>query len=363
MPTALGIALLYPYMVDQDRLNGGGAEAVTAAGVLLVLLGVTVLLPWVVEFAVRRAPAGSLPWQLAVRRLQLDGGTSGRVVGGIAVAVAGAIALQTIFSSAAEQSRVRTGIDTERISMYVESDGGPERAAQMESALASARGVRDSTTFVQVSGRASGSTGIEAAVASCGELSRLGLKGCRDGDAFVLDEMVSAGGHVRLGTTAEAPVVRVPRSAEEASLPDIGASVVLTPSLVAGLQIPEARTTSLVRFDREVPDVGDAVRDVVADVDPYARANVTFDQIEPGVLTNLRRILFAGAVGVLTMIGAALLIAAVEQLRERRRVLAVLAAFGTRRRTMAFSVLWQTAVPVIMGLLLAVGRDCYSEPR
>ncbi|WP_338399754.1 FtsX-like permease family protein [Streptomyces rimosus] len=63
----------------------------------------------------------------------------------------------------------------------------------------------------------------------------------------------------------------------------------------------------------------------------------------------------AGAVGVLCIIGAGLLITVLEQLRERRRLLSALDAFGTPRRTLGRSVLWQTAVPVVLGLALAVG--------
>ena len=52
-----------------------------------------------------------------------------------------------------------------------------------------------------------------------------------------------------------------------------------------------------------------------------------------------------------------------EQLRERRRLLAVLVAFGTRRSTMSWSVLWQTAVPVLLGLVLAfVGGTGWARP-
>ncbi|MCZ9336452.1 ABC transporter permease, partial [Streptomyces sp. TRM76130] len=52
-------------------------------------------------------------------------------------------------------------------------------------------------------------------------------------------------------------------------------------------------------------------------------------------------------------IGASLLVTQLEQLRERRRLLSALVAFGTRRRTLGLSVLWQTAVPIAVGLLLS----------
>ncbi|WP_437115071.1 FtsX-like permease family protein [Streptomyces flaveolus] len=47
------------------------------------------------------------------------------------------------------------------------------------------------------------------------------------------------------------------------------------------------------------------------------------------------------------------LVSQLEQLRERKKLLSSLVAFGTRRRTLALSVLWQTAIPIGLGLLLA----------
>ena len=61
-----------------------------------------------------------------------------------------------------------------------------------------------------------------------------------------------------------------------------------------------------------------------------------------------------GASIVIGLIGLSLLLTALEQVRERRHLLAVLVAFGTRRSTLGWSVLWQSAVPVALGLGLAV---------
>jgi hypothetical protein len=63
-----------------------------AGGIVLVLIGVTALLPWLLEWVVRRTRAGAVPLQLAVRRLQRDSGTAARAVSGITIAVAGAAA-------------------------------------------------------------------------------------------------------------------------------------------------------------------------------------------------------------------------------------------------------------------------------
>ena len=92
----VGVALLLPGRV----VTGGrvGRPVRVAAGAALVLIGVTGLLPWLVEAVVDRLRGGPVAWQLAIRRLQLNSGTPARVVSGVAVAVAGAIALQMLFA-------------------------------------------------------------------------------------------------------------------------------------------------------------------------------------------------------------------------------------------------------------------------
>jgi ABC-type antimicrobial peptide transport system permease subunit len=76
-----------------------------------------------------------------------------------------------------------------------------------------------------------------------------------------------------------------------------------------------------------------------------ANRSEAYDKIRTG--------LFVGAAGVLGLIGASLLVSQLEQLRERRKLLSSLIAFGTRRRTLTLSVLWQTAIPIGLGLALA----------
>ncbi|CAM5392894.1 hypothetical protein STENM327S_06731 [Streptomyces tendae] len=69
---------------------------------------------------------------------------------------------------------------------------------------------------------------------------------------------------------------------------------------------------------------------------------------------TIRTGLFVGAACVLALIGASLLVSQLEQLRERKKLLSALVAFGTRRRTLSMSVLWQTAIPIVLGLLLSM---------
>jgi hypothetical protein len=68
---------------------------------------------------------------------------------------------------------------------------------------------------------------------------------------------------------------------------------------------------------------------------------------------SIQRGLLIGSIAVLALIGASMIVSQLEQLRERKRLLASLVAFGTRRTTLSASVLWQTAVPVALGLTVA----------
>jgi hypothetical protein len=265
----LGFALLAPLLHSSGRLAGAVGQAEAAAGVVLVLVGVTALLPWIVEAVVRRAPDGPLPWLLAIRRLRSDEGTTGRIVGAIGLAVAGAIALSIVFSAAQAAIRVRFTPQQAR-TLYVGLH-----------APTAARARRDLAALRRTAGVAH----------------------------------VSATTDHLHGATA------------------VAANVVLR----------SAGATSVARL-----------RDRAAALDPLAQVETTTGGGSTAhALSDLRRVLFAGAIVVLVMIGASLLVAAGEGLRERRRALAVLAAFGTRRATVAWSMLWQAAIPIAGGLLLA----------
>jgi len=90
----------------------------------------------------------------------------------------------------------------------------------------------------------------------------------------------------------------------------------------------------------------------------------------------VRRGLTVGLVLVLLLIGLVLLVSVGEQLRERRRALAVLAVLGLPRRVLVGSVLAESGLPVVLGavvaavtgaalgsvLLVIVGRAALPDP-
>ncbi len=371
----VGLAVLLPLMDGMSRTGSVRIEIEIAGGVVLVLSGLAALLPWGVEALVRRLPGGRLPWQLAVRRLQLDSGSAARVVSGITVAVAGAIALQSLFGSA-QHEYVRPGPqDPHRAQMIVETDEVPSAGAdQMTARLRSTPGVRSvhALSEAQLTLRRNGSDIDQATslvVGDCPALREIAVIGrCTDGDAFSVPS--SHAGPLVPGTMAfvqaywsrndssfrwRVPGHLMPAGPRNDPNGNRRTGILLTPAAMrrSAMTAP-LRPEFYLHTDPGRADAFDQVRTAAAQLDPFSSAivlNATHIDTTYGVI---HRGLLIGSTAVLVLIGASLLVTTLEQLRERRRPLAVLAAFGVRRRTLTLSVLWQTAIPVAVGLLLAV---------
>lgn len=96
------------------------------------------------------------------------------------------------------------------------------------------------------------------------------------------------------------------------------------------------------------------IRNTAARIDPAMAEHSSVDNPHDAQYSSVRNGLFAGAAITLLLIGSGLIISTVERLQERRRVLSTLDAYGTRRSTLGLAVLWQTALPVVLGLGLAL---------
>ncbi|MGV9252189.1 ABC transporter permease [Streptomyces sp. NPDC003697] len=376
---AAGLGLLYP-MVGQGRAHGDFNQYLVTGGVLLLLVGVTALLPWVVEAVVARLGSGSVSWQLAVRRLQVSSGTAARLVNGIAVAVAGAIALQMLFAGVESDYTEPTAYDLTRAQVQVSlSQGLP--ADGTAAAFAATPGVRHATVlsegYVGDRPAANGADDesrvvVQTTIGDCAALREVAaLPSCRDGDAFFVQQaddpatakLARPGRRLWFDLSPGSGSGPAPRWTVPANLrrvrpvedPSGGrhTGFLATPAALPDGAPAAARGNVWLRLDDSVPDVRENVRDTAARVDPLARVAVLTQTTQSDQFTSLRTGLFVGASCVLALIGASLLVSQLEQLRERRKLLSCLVAFGTRRRTLGLSVLWQTAVPIALGLLLA----------
>ncbi|NUP18543.1 MAG: ABC transporter permease [Streptomyces sp.] len=382
LPPLAGLAMLYP-MIGKGRGNGDFNKYLVTGGVLLLLIGITALLPWVVDAVVVRLGKGALSWQLAVRRLQLSSGTAARMVNGIAVAVAGAIALQMLFTGTQSQYTKATGEDPARVQMQVEfSDRKPLSGVERE--FTGAKGVRAAVNLANLQygdARRDPENSNGLTVGDCTALRELAtLPSCKDGDVFVTRTRSHYG---------------TPSNADEIALVKPGRRLYIDPSyggdttergiealwtVPANVRVVEARKDSLqnyngllvtpaalpakaapalfsegvyVRLDPSVPDSREYARNVAARIDPLAGTYSWSATQENEKYTSIRTGLYVGSAFVLALIGASLLVSQLEQLRERRKLLSALVAFGARRRTLSLSVLWQTALPVGLGLALA----------
>ncbi|MGA5201728.1 ABC transporter permease [Streptomyces variegatus] len=370
-----GLALLFP-MVGQGDDGGEFNQYRVVGGVMLLLVGVTALLPWVVETVVARLGSGGIAWQLAVRRLQLSSGAAARMVNGIAVAVAGAIALQMLFAGVEGNYTRASRYDVSRAQMSVDLPNDADASAVIGK-YRDTEGVRKVTALSDVylgDRRGEADSYIQITVADCASLREVAtLPSCRDGEVFAVQgsEDDSEGAHLaKPGTTLWADPedsgrsgdrrasFTVPQKLRQAQSREDPTGYQRGGLLVTPGALPEklAAFTSpqlFLSLDSSIPDAYDHVRNTAARLDPAVQP-MTWQSIESNDrYATIRTGLSVGAACVLALIGASLLVSQLEQLRERRKLLSALVAFGTRRRTLSLSVLWQTAIPIGLGLLLA----------
>lgn len=358
VPPAAGLLLLMP-LVGEVTSTGEPVDVPrVTVGFVLTLLGVALLLPWVVRATVGRWRGGPVAWQLAIRRLQLHSGSSGRMVNGIAVAVAGAIAVQMLFTEIEPSYTRQTGDE-----LWADTQIGAVGAAgpALRARLGTATGVADMVMTWEIPLGSSSRTKDVLLVADCADLRRLAaVPTCRDGSLYrtaAAAEVPAAGISVDLPTSTPRwrvpPVTATVGSARTA----YGASfegLLATPTAVPAQWLVDTRVNVMLLTDPGHPDAAEKVRNEVAAADPAADVTTISNTTVSDQFDTVRRALLVTAILMLLLIGLSLFVGIGEQLRERRRILAVVAAFGTRRRTLGWSVLWQTAVPVALGLAVAV---------
>ncbi|MFE7181159.1 FtsX-like permease family protein [Streptomyces erythrochromogenes] len=380
----VGIGLLLP-MGGRGNDHGRFNQWQVSGGVVLLLVGITVLLPWLLERFVGKVSGGPVSWQLAVRRLQVDTGGAARLVNGIAVAVAGAIALQMLFAGVEGDYTKSTGQDPGRAAVAVIPHGGyGSRLDGLAERIAAVPGVTRAVPLTSTQGARQVPAEEETVHVTIGTCDALGevavLDSCKEGDAFVLTGSASTeafyGGRAGPGDelfvgnvrgygaeTADSPAPakwKVPAGARtvagrEDPTGQLRSGLLVTPS-AAPKEIgdfPDLRI--FVQVDESGPDALDRARNAVFKADPFVTAMTLRDSTQTAGFSSIRTGLFFGAAAVLVLIGGSLFVSQLEQLRERRKLLSSLVAFGTKRSTLSLSVLWQTAVPIAVGLVLAAG--------
>jgi hypothetical protein len=361
VPPLVGVPLLY--LVGQDTGSSGTGLVI---GVVLLLLGIPLLLPWLVQRMLSRPRSETVALQLATGRLGVDAGTAARVVAGLAVVLAGAISFSTLLTAAASRYSAPPRDAARALEVDLDASLPVTETDRIAGRLRAAPGVTGvlSVRRASVAARNGQSTAV---IASCPVLrAHLSLPSCVDGQVFLRDsDFVEPGEQIRLSADndpARGPVRLVlPAGARTIpALSDIdvlSSDIYLTPA--AARQVPAAVTDReiLVSFDPSRPDTTDLIRDAVGPVRPQAKVYDPrpddLDSEDVRTYRTIRQALFAGAVLTLAVAGATMLVLAIEQIRERRRPLAALAAAGVPRIVLTRSVLWQNAIPVALAVVLA----------
>ncbi|MFI0823406.1 FtsX-like permease family protein [Streptomyces roseolus] len=391
---AAGAAFLVPLMGDVEATQTDLDTVGVVTGTTLALIGLTTLLPWLVEAGVKRLGKGPVAWQLAVRRLQLSSGTAARAVSGVVVAATGAIALQMLFQAMESDFTQLTGQDSSRAQIVFGTDAETaDDARAVIDRVERTEGVAGVIGTVQSTVWRPGplKKGEEFApmaslrVGDCASLREYAtLPSCEDGDVFVFLAHGAQGNpddsHVtraaRPGATVALrdphphpdepkrpagapPLWRIPADARvvdsrpaPTGMYEYG--VLATPSALGTAVLDEPDAQVMVRLDPSVPDAAEFVRNAAADIDPTSHVSDLKDTERDAAFSSVRTGILVGSTLTMLLVAASLLVSTLEQLRDRKRLLSSLVAFGTRRSTLSWSVLWQTAVPILLGLALAV---------
>ncbi len=366
VPVVAGPAILLTQA--GSRNHNGTWLPLVITGAALLLLGIPALMPWLLERVVARLRGGRPAVQLAIRRLQLDSGTPARVVAGIGVVLAGAIALQAVLASQANKyDRRFDSLNSvmPQLLMYIEDGVGDETI----DAVRSVPGVTEVIASRQLTLRVDDNNMFGAVVVDCEVMLRyLNAGRCTDGDVFRAGPEPSG---LSPGRTASVVDVRtvvstgttwtVPSDVREVSysteIYNIGGALLITPGALRGIPLSSMTANLSIRTDTADPDVVEHVRNAVAPLAWRAQTYSPFASVDSTTLDLYRTIrgaLLGGALFTLLLAGVSMLVLALEQVRERRRPFAALAATGVPAGTLARSLLWQNTVPVLVAVVVAI---------
>jgi hypothetical protein len=197
------------------------------------------------------------------------------------------------------------------------------------------------------------------------------IGGCADGDAFYVVPSRGATaptGKVRVRSSlhdneARGPEWTVPATLKVVRSGDTAQAaegrLLVTPGALGGLALPDSSAAVYVSGTGDPQVLTD---NVARAVNPLAwNATVTtsdylkdYAERDERMMASFRAVLLTATLFVLAVAAMSLLMLSIEQISERRRPLAALSAAGVPISVLARGSLWQTAIPVVVGVVLAV---------
>jgi hypothetical protein len=365
--TTIGVLFLATTLAF-ERGNGDTPAALAlSVGSVFLLVGVAALLPWLVERLVERLNGGSPSWQLAIRRLQLDSGTASRVVSGLVVVLAGTILILGVVTSLdSGTDRQATPDGLAAVPVRVDTTAAHEaEVGRLVSAVPGVTGVHPARNLTFRSGEERN----YLVVGDCVALrARANIGACSDGDVF--SPVAGRGGAAPIGKLrlqsysredeANGPEWTVPAGVKVVPASDAeGDSLLVTPGALGGLALPDSSVTVYVSGTGDVQALTDNVARAVNPLAWNASAGKSdylddFRTHDRQMVESFRSVLITASLFVLAVAAMSLLMLSIEQISERRRPLAALSAAGVPIGVLARGALWQTGIPVVVGVVLAV---------
>ncbi|MFD8972044.1 FtsX-like permease family protein [Streptomyces sp. NPDC059593] len=352
--------------------SGGSANAVLVPGAVLVtgaglVLGLAPITAWLARRIATTTK--SLPLALAMRRTEVDPGSSVRVATGLVLLVFGASLTQGVLIELNQVSR-RTD-PVQEYSLPVAELSAQQRtqltalsdvdahgfAAQswvrtLELDLPRVRGVVATCAQIAAFSR-TGSGCIDNKVLRIKDPTLLADKDARLGNSFQF--LLSNGGKLDITVPQDALTVRAYQPSEFA-----GPSLLIPPSLLPeGAVISDAR---LVLVSDADPATIRSVLDGIGAIAPTASVDpvgIVIDSLAQ--LTVIRSLLAVGMVLGLVIGVAAFVVSVADRAMERRGQVTALALLGARAGTLRVVQVVQVVLPLVVGLGAAIVTGWLAE--
>nr|WP_042182368.1 FtsX-like permease family protein [Kibdelosporangium sp. MJ126-NF4]CEL14939.1 putative integral membrane protein [Kibdelosporangium sp. MJ126-NF4]CTQ93467.1 putative integral membrane protein [Kibdelosporangium sp. MJ126-NF4] len=328
-----------------------------AVGASMLLVGVPAVLPWLLDRCLSWWRGFGKPsWQLATRRLQLEAGTSARVVGGAGVVLAGAVALQVVLAGTAAGPDFPPEYN-DRADLHTDDH-------TVDAVWATVRDLRQVTAedvrrSVVLEERPR--THRSATVLDCAQvLKAYDVDRCSDGDVFA--EQPGQFNRRTMGVATTPHQIQLPAVVHRLrALPngtvEMPGELILTRGALKAVPGLSIQVVISLRINPGAVDAIEHLRNAMEQHQGRVTVSTSLGQRftdEAKRVIDLRSSLMVGSVITLTLAALSLFVLAVEQIRERRKAIATLTATGVPVRTLARSVLWQNTIPMALAVVVAV---------
>lgn len=370
MPLVVGTALCAVVVIQGHQLSSEATNrqvALLFGGVGLLGIGLVLVLPVLVRLLTRALtgrPLGAAS-RVAIRRLEAQPAGVARIVGALLVGlflVTGARYVLVAFESTPQYLEAAHNIEDGQ-QLTISSTAAT--ATRDTDRLLDQPGVRDVVDVPTLDFRR---LGLQALVATCAELPRLGIEatGCRDEPMWLDDWTVSylresaparriadgvpwsAGAEQRrevvLRTPVDLPVIET--AGYDGSGP-VYADAVIPPALVG--ELPDSTRHPLLVSADPGRDLPDRLSALGFSVDTYPAYE------EYDFVATMRTIIWTIAAVVLGIGLLALAIATLDRAVQRRKEVVALQLIGLSPRVLRRAQLLESALPLTIGIVLSVG--------